>query len=98
MFDRGRSVIDATLAAHDGRWFFAVEDDRCADRPGTPFRALRVCSLATATGPVHAVSELVTSPRTEAPCLFPAVGQWLTFFDHFAEGTCGAAIGVGGRD
>jgi beta-galactosidase len=95
-FAPGYSVIDATLAEHAGRWLLAFKDERGENRPGTPFKAIRVCAAPSATGPFRAVSDPVTPPLTESPTLFRVDDRWLMFFDHFAGGAYGAAASEDG--
>ncbi|MDP9382170.1 MAG: hypothetical protein M3Q29_18905, partial [Chloroflexota bacterium] len=58
--DPGYSVIDATVAAYEGRYLLAFKDERGENRLGTPYKAIRVCLSSAATGPWVEISDLVT--------------------------------------
>jgi hypothetical protein len=91
--DPGYSVIDATVARRDdGRYLLAFKDERGDNprpgqpRPAAPWKAIRVCVGASATGPWHPAETFVTPELTEGPALFRLPdGGWRMLFDHFTE-------------
>lgn len=97
LFDPGYSVIDATLAEHDGRYLLAFKDERGENRLGTDHKAIRVCEAPSATGPFTMISSLITPPLTEGPALFRPDGRWLMLYDHHDEGHYGASASDDGR-
>ncbi len=96
-FDPGYTVIDATIAYHDGTYLMAFKDERGENRLGTGWKAIRMCSARRATGPWTEISELVTPPLTEGPALFRRADSWCMVFDHFLQGFFGAMQSADGR-
>lgn len=99
--DPGYSVIDATVAHHDGTYLLAFKDERGDNhrplREGAPWKAIRVCAARSGSGPWTEVSEFVTPSLTEGPALFRRGGRWMMIFDHFMTGQFGAAESKDGR-
>jgi hypothetical protein len=95
-FDPGYSVIDATVARHGGAYLMAFKDERGENRPGTAYKAIRVCTSADGRE-FAAISDLVTPTLVEGPSLFRHQGRWVMVYDHFEEGRYGASTSPDGR-
>ncbi len=91
-FDPGYSVIDATVAYHEGLYLMAFKDERGNNEqplhPGETWKAICICAAPRATGPFTEISEFITPSLTEGPTLFRrASGDgWTLFFDFFMKG------------
>ena len=89
-FDPGFSVIDATVARLESGYLMAFKDERGANVPDNPHKAIRVCRAERADGPYTQFSPLLTPPLSEGPLLFQREGVWTMFYDHFGFGGFGA--------
>lgn len=98
-FDPGYSVIDGTLAFDEteGEYLFAFKDERGANRLGTEYKRIHVCSARRGAGPWTEASAPLTPALTEAPALYRLGDRWIMLYDHFLEGFYGAAESEDGR-
>ncbi len=95
-FDPGYSVIDATVAHHDGQYLMAFKDERGENRLGTQYKAIRVCTSRSARGPFENVSDLISPAPVEGPTLLRREQGWLMLYDHFLEERYGACQSTNG--
>lgn len=91
-FDPGYSVIDANLTYHDGQYVMIYMDERGHNQHGTDYKAMRVASSESVSGPFEIEEGFVTAQLTEGPTVFAVADQWLMFYDHFMDGYFGASL------
>lgn len=91
-FDPGYSVIDATVAYHEGRYLMAFKDERGENRLGTEYKAIRICTSRSGSGPFENVSDLISPSPVEGPTLLRHEDRWLMLYDHFMEERYGACM------
>lgn len=98
LFDPGFTVIDATIVAHDNRFFLFFKDERFGCHhaetscPSGEHRFLQVAAAPALEGPYAIVTPAITPSITEGPAVFrpdPA-GPWLLLCDHCMDNRYGA--------
>ena len=89
--DPGYTVIDATVAYHDGEYLLAVKDERGANAVDTDHKDVSLGRSDTGSGPFTPLSDPVTPAPVEGPTLYRADGEWRMLYDHFIEGHYGAS-------
>lgn len=90
-FDPGYSVIDATVAYHDGTYHMVFKDERGSNDLDTEFKALRTATAENGGGPFENVSDFVSPAPVEGPAVFEHDEEWYLLYDHFVEGHWGAS-------
>jgi hypothetical protein len=69
----------------------AFKDERGTNDPATAHKDINVTTFDTPGGPYSTPTGPVTPSLVEGPCLFRRGDEWVMIFDHFIEGTYGAA-------
>jgi len=95
-FDPGYSVIDATVAHHDGRFMMAFKDERGVNDPSTDHKHILVTTFARPRADFSEPTGPVSPAAVEGPAFFRRDGEWVLLFDHYLEGRYGAASSADG--
>lgn len=88
-FDPGYTVIDATVARHNGRWIMAFKDERGTNERFTEYKGIRIAGFDRPNGPFDEPSEIVSCHLAEGPTFVKGSETIYVLFDRFMDNQFG---------